>query len=191
MPAALSESRCLGMRGAGAEGSKGWAEKMRPSINQPIALRIVGRSDAFIVLFISIVLIVPCFWQSRIQAGDLSSHLYNAWLSRLISDGLAPGLTIARQYTNVLFDLALVWIWSMAGAHAAERISVSVAVLVFFWGAFTFVCVLSRRRPWFLVPCLAMLAYGWVSMPAFSISTCRQGSVCGRWRSVGGGARSA
>ncbi|MGO9231695.1 MAG: hypothetical protein ACLQKA_21095, partial [Bryobacteraceae bacterium] len=40
----------------------------------------------------SAVLLVPCFWQSRIQAGDLGSHIYNAWLAELIRQGRAPGL---------------------------------------------------------------------------------------------------
>jgi hypothetical protein len=55
----------------------------------------------------SLLLLVPCFWQPRIQAGDLSSHLYNAWLAQLIERGQAPGLTLARQSNNVLFDLML------------------------------------------------------------------------------------
>jgi hypothetical protein len=109
---------------------------------------------------------VPCFWQSRIQAGDLSSHLYNAWLAQLIERGQAPGLALARQSNNVLFDLMLSGLMRAFGAAAAQRIAVSVAVLVFFWGAFAFVWSSSRRQPrkapWQLAPCLAMLAYGWV-----------------------------
>jgi hypothetical protein len=48
------------------------------------------------------------------------------------------------------------------GAEAAQRISVSLAVLVFFWGAFAFVSVVSGRRAWGPLPAIAMLAYGWV-----------------------------
>ena len=114
----------------------------------------------------SLLLLVPCFWQPRIQAGDLSSHLYNAWLAQLIERGQAPGLTLVRQSNNVLFDLMLSGSMRAFGAAAAQRIAVSVAVLVFFWGAFAFVWSSSRMRPrkapWQLVPCLAMLAYGWV-----------------------------
>jgi hypothetical protein len=116
-------------------------------------------------------LLVPCFWQVRIQAGDLSSHLYNAWLAQLIEHGQAPGLTLARQSNNVLFDLMLSALMRAWGAAAAQRIAVSIAVLVFFWGAFAFVWSSSRpqagRAPWQLAPCLAMLTYGWVFRMGF------------------------
>ena len=36
------------------------------------------------VLFISILLLVPCFWHPRIEARDLASHIYNVWLARQI-----------------------------------------------------------------------------------------------------------
>src|SRR5260370_39294574 len=42
----------------------------------------------------SILLLVPCFWQSRLQAGDLSSHIYNAWLAQVIETRQRPGLSI-------------------------------------------------------------------------------------------------
>ncbi len=116
-------------------------------------------------LALSVLLLVPCFWQPRIQAGDLSSHLYNAWLAQLIEHGQAPGLTLARQSNNILFDWMLSGLMHSFGAAAAQRIAVSIAVLVFFWGAFAFVWSNSgarRRAPWQLAPCLAMLAYGWV-----------------------------
>jgi len=32
-----------------------------------------------ILLLISIILLVPCYWHSHIEAGDLGSHMYNAW----------------------------------------------------------------------------------------------------------------
>ncbi|HLY16799.1 MAG TPA: hypothetical protein VKR61_06220 [Bryobacteraceae bacterium] len=113
---------------------------------------------------LSAVLLAPCFWQPRIQAGDLSSHLYNAWLAQLIERGQAPGLTLAHQSNNVLFDLMLGGLMGAWGPAAAQRIAVSFAVLVFFWGAFAFVgsCPRPWRAPWQLAPCLAILAYGWV-----------------------------
>ena len=124
------------------------------------------KTSAWAGVCLSMLLLVPCFWQPRIQAGDLSSHLYNAWLAQLIERGQAPGLTLARQSNNVLFDLMLSGLMRALGAAAAQRIAVSVAVLVFFWGAFGFVWSNSRLRPgkapWHLAPCLAMLAYGWV-----------------------------
>ncbi|HZI76726.1 MAG TPA: hypothetical protein VFD73_22400, partial [Gemmatimonadales bacterium] len=53
------------------------------------------------VLFpaISILLLVPCYWQPRLQAGDLSSHIYNAWMSQLIESGRTDGLMMVRQTT--------------------------------------------------------------------------------------------
>ncbi len=118
-----------------------------------------------ICIGVSILVLIPCFWQTRIQAGDLSSHLYNAWLVQLIERGQAPGLTLARQTNNVLFDLMLSGLLPVFGAVNTERIAVSAAVLVFFWGAFSFVWSFSRRSgqvPWHLALCVAMLAYGWV-----------------------------
>ena len=114
------------------------------------------------IALLSVVLLIPCFWQRRIQAGDLSSHIYNSWLAQQIELGKAPGLVIAPMSTNVLFDLMLVWLFRIAGPEAAQRIAVSIAVLIFFWGAFAFISTASGRRPWYLAPCLFMLAYGWV-----------------------------
>jgi hypothetical protein len=124
-------------------------------------LAALGRSPIAYVLA-SVFLLVPCYWQSRLQLGDLSSHIYNAWLAQLIESGRAPGLVIVSQTTNVLFDLILSGLFKALGAEAAQRISVSLAVLTFVWGAFAFVSVVAGRRAWSLVPAIAMLAYGWV-----------------------------
>jgi hypothetical protein len=97
-----------------------------------------------------------------VQAGDLSSHIYNAWLTQLIETGQTHGLVVVRQSTNILFDLMLGSLFRLAGAEFAQRISVSVAVLIFVWGAFRFVSVVGGQRAWHLLPCIAMLAYGWV-----------------------------
>jgi hypothetical protein len=119
------------------------------------------RQHALKFLAISAAVLTPCFWHRNIEAGDLGSHLYNAWLAHLIQRGEAPGLWIARQWNNVLFDFLLSGLGSIFGLRVAERIAVSLAVLVFFWGAFTLVCAAARRAPWFLVPLLAMISYGW------------------------------
>ncbi len=109
----------------------------------------------------SVLLLLPCYWQTRIQAGDLSSHIYNAWLAGLIGSGRIQGLQIARQATNVLFDFVLSWLFQWVGAAWAQRMSVCLCVLVFMWGAFAFVTAVAGRAVWHLLPCLAMLAYGW------------------------------
>jgi hypothetical protein len=113
------------------------------------------------LLAISVAVIAPCLWHPRIEAGDLPSHLYNAWLTHLIKTGQAPGLWLAHRWNNVLFDFALSWLGNIFGWGAAEKITVCAAVLVFFWGAFALVCALTRHISWFLLPCLAMVAYGW------------------------------
>jgi hypothetical protein len=110
---------------------------------------------------ISAVLLIPCFWHSRIQAGDLGSHVYNAWLAQLIERAQAPGLYLAKRWDNILFDFLLLKLGNVFGLPAAQKLAVSLCVLIFFWGTFALVAAVSRRAPWFLLPCFAMLAYGW------------------------------
>jgi hypothetical protein len=111
---------------------------------------------------ISVPVLVPCFWHRHIEAGDLGSHVYNAWLAQLIQQGRAPGLYIVRQWNNVLFDLMLFHFGNIFGLAAAEKIAVSLCVLTFFWGLFFLMKAASSRPPWLLTPCFAMLAYGYV-----------------------------
>src|SRR5882757_11116591 len=113
------------------------------------------------VLCLSVVLVIPCLWHRRIESGDLASHAYNAWLAQLIEKGQAPGLYIAKQWKNVLFDVALLRVANLVGLTAAQKIVVSACVLIFFWGVFAFVAAVTERPPWFLAPCIAMLAYGY------------------------------
>jgi len=111
---------------------------------------------------VSGLLLPPCFWQPRLQAGDLSSHMYNAWLTQLVESGRTEGLMTVRHSTDILFDLMLDRLFHLLGPEFAQRIAVSVSVLVFVWGAFAFVSAVVGRRSWHIMPCLAMLAYGWV-----------------------------
>jgi hypothetical protein len=113
------------------------------------------------VALISMTLLVPCFWQRHIEAGDLGSHVYNAWLAQLIHEGQAPGLYLAHQWHNVLFDVFLLQVANFAGFIAAEKIAVSLAVLIFFWSVFALLTALCGQSPWFLTPGIAMLAYGY------------------------------
>jgi hypothetical protein len=112
-------------------------------------------------LGISTLVLVPCFWHREIAADDLGSHLYNAWLAQLIHRGQVPGLWLARLWTNVLFDYLLSGLGALFGLIAGEKIAVAFSVLVFFWGTFALVAAATRRAPWLLTPCLALLAYGW------------------------------
>ncbi|HXM67736.1 MAG TPA: hypothetical protein VN911_13455 [Candidatus Acidoferrum sp.] len=120
----------------------------------------------FAVPFFSVASLVPCFWQSRIQAGDLGSHIYNAWLATLIQQGRAPGLYIASPSNNILFDLLLQWLLPRVGMNLTQRIAVSASVLIFVWGAVLFVSRCARPEPhpnlWVVIPCIAMLAYGYI-----------------------------
>jgi len=34
-----------------------------------------------LIAVVALLLLVPCFWKPHIRAGDLPSHLYNAWLA--------------------------------------------------------------------------------------------------------------
>jgi hypothetical protein len=111
---------------------------------------------------VSLLLLTPCFWQPRLEGGDLSGHIYNSWMAGLIENGRTLGLTMVNHWTNVLFDLMTSGLFKVLGAEAAQRISISIVVLTFVWGAFAFVSVVSGRRPWHLMPSIAMLAYGWV-----------------------------
>src|SRR5216683_4119156 len=112
-------------------------------------------------VFLSVLLVVPCVWHPRIEAGDLASHVYNAWLAQLIAKGQASGLYIAKQWNNILFDLMLLRAANLVGLVAAQKVVVSACVLVFFWGVFAFIRAVTERSPWFLTPCIAMLAYGY------------------------------
>jgi hypothetical protein len=111
---------------------------------------------------LTILVLVPCFWQRRIQAGDFSSHLYNAWLAIEIKEGRAPGLELVGQRTNILFDLLLEGLLRTAGVEAAQRIAASLLVLIFFWGVLAFLRATSEQWAWWLAPLVWTLAYGLV-----------------------------
>jgi hypothetical protein len=119
------------------------------------------RQHIWRLLSISAAVLAPVFWHRNIAAGDLGSHVYNAWLAQLIRHGYAPGLWLAQRWNNVLFDYLLIGIGRFVSLHAAEKIAVSLAVLIFFWGAFAFVCAATRRAPWPLCPAIAMFSYGY------------------------------
>lgn len=122
----------------------------------------LGRLALLAVLFL-----IPCFWQSRIQAGDLASHAYNAWLASRISEGLLPGLWIAHQSNNVLFDIMLVFFSSHFGMAVAQRIAVSIAVLIFAYGTISFCSAGRSSSPWFVVPIVAIFTYGYTFQVGF------------------------
>src|SRR6516164_9965192 len=87
-----------------------------------------------VVLAVSVLLLLPCFWHQRIEAGDLGSHVYNAWLAQLVQQGRAPGVYIVWQSDNILFDLLLFYFAKAFGLVVAQKMVVSLCVLIFFWG---------------------------------------------------------
>jgi len=115
-----------------------------------------------VVLAVSVLLLLPCFWHQRIEAGDLGSHVYNAWLAQLVQEGRAPGVYIVWQWDNILFDLLLFYSAKAFGLAVAQKMVVSLSVLIFFWGVFALMRASSGRAPWKLVPCIAMLTYSYI-----------------------------
>jgi len=137
------------------------ATKDRPIVVD-VRVLVGNRRAAFIpYALLALLIAIPCFWQEHIQSVDLSSHLYNAWLVNEVTAGHLPGLHVATQYTNVVFDLMLSFLMRHTGSVVAtERIAVVIAVQIFFWGCFAFVSAASSRRVWPVTPLLAMLTYG-------------------------------
>jgi hypothetical protein len=123
------------------------------------ALRFL-RAHFVVIAVLSALIIVPCFWHRRIEAGDLSSHTYNAWLAQLIQQGSAPGLYLVPRWNNVLFDFLLLYSAKIFGFVAGPKIVVALCALLFFWGVFSFLAAFSERPPWLPAPCIAMLTYG-------------------------------
>jgi len=118
--------------------------------------------DRTLIAVVALLILVPCFWQPYIEAGDLASHTYNAWLAGQIELGKVPprSVTLAHPITNVLSDWALQALVYKLGRAGAERIVVSASVEIFFWGGFCFVAAVAGQRCWIIAPSLAMIAYG-------------------------------
>ena len=120
-----------------------------------------------VAALLSAVVVIPCVWQRHIEAGDLGSHVYNAWLAQLVEQGKAPGVYVVTAWKNVLFDLMLFYLGKIAGLGIAEKVAVAVCVLIFFWGVFALVAAVTGKMPWALAPAIAMLAYGYVFYMGF------------------------
>jgi hypothetical protein len=136
------------------------------------------RTNVTLMSAVSAVVIIPCFWHRHIEAGDLPSHTFNAWLATLIQQGRAPGLYLTPRWHNILFDLLLLYSAKLFGFVAGPKIVVAISVLIFFWGVFSFIAVASERPPWLLTPCIAMLAYGYVFNMGFFNYYLSMGLAC-------------
>jgi len=126
-----------------------------------------ARKHALWLAFASAIALIPCFWHPQIEAGDLASHSYNAWLTSLVYKGEAPGLWVGTQNNNILFDILLLRLGSIFGFSVGEKLAVSLVLLVFLWGSFSLVSTAGGRPAWFLLPLLMMLAYGWTFQMGF------------------------
>jgi hypothetical protein len=118
-------------------------------------------------LAVALLLAMPCVWQQHIEASDLASHLYNAWLANRVRAGVLQGLYVVPQYTNVLFDFLLSWLLKSFSVVVTERIAVISAVQIFFWGCFALVSATGGRPAWRCAPWLALLTYGAVFRMGF------------------------
>jgi len=79
----------------------------------------------------------------------------------LIEQGKASGLSIATQWDNVFFDFLLSGLGHFFNLFVAARIAAAAAVLIFFWGAFSFIAAVTDSAPWLVTPVLAAISYGW------------------------------
>ncbi|HEY3926963.1 MAG TPA: hypothetical protein VGL89_01195 [Candidatus Koribacter sp.] len=114
----------------------------------------------WLFLLTSSALLIPCFWHAEIGACDLNSHLYNAWLSQSVAQGLLPGLHFEPKHTNILVDVLLAQILPYFGAAGTERVVAGFGVLLVFWGAFALSSAAANAPPWRVAPLLAMVSYG-------------------------------
>ena len=110
----------------------------------PSAMQFVRRRWLSVLLS-SAGILLPCVWHKHIEAGDLGSHVYNAWLAELVRAGRLPGLRIVPQWNNVAFDLLLSALRGVLGWLWAEKLAVSICVLIFFWGVFALISAATRR----------------------------------------------
>jgi hypothetical protein len=121
-----------------------------------------GRAGFGVILF-SFLLLIPVFWQSRVQAGDFATHVYNAWLATLIAQGKVHGLWVAAQSYNILFDHILQWLLLHMSLGMAQHVALSGTVLIFAGGMIQFVTALAKNANWyFLAPCVAVITYGFI-----------------------------
>jgi hypothetical protein len=122
---------------------------------------------------------VPCVWQQHIQANDLSSHLYNAWLANRAAAGDLKGIYVVSQYSNIFFDVLLSWLLKSFSVIVTERIAVILSVQIFFWGCFALASAVSGRAAWRIAPFLGLLAYGVVFRMGFFNFYISVGICCG------------
>ncbi|HYL34534.1 MAG TPA: hypothetical protein VEV17_01330 [Bryobacteraceae bacterium] len=147
-----------------------------PELERPRIPRIRKLAPYFLA---AALLSIPCVWQRHIQANDLSSHLYNAWLANQAAAGQLQGLYVVPQRSNVLFDLMLSWLLKSGSVALTERVAVLTAVQIFFWCCFALVSVVAGRPAWRVALFLVFLTYGAVFRLGFFNFYMSAGICCG------------
>ena len=82
------------------------APNVSQSAPEPAPIELPPSRERALFAASSVLLLAPCFWQSRLQIGDLESHIYNAWLAQLIESGTGsrPGDRFAEDQCAVRLD---------------------------------------------------------------------------------------
>jgi hypothetical protein len=111
-----------------------------------------------------VALLVPVVWTDRVQAIDMASHTYGAWLTWLVREGGVSGLEIVPAGTNVLVDLILAGLGGSIGWVWAERIVACFVLLVFVAGVGAWIrAATGSRVVWPVAPLLLVAAHGTVT----------------------------
>ncbi len=126
-----------------------------------------ARKNSLRVAIVSVVVAIPCFWQPHVGFGDFPSHVYNAWLYPKVPAGELQGLATSGQHTNILSDVLLTWLIQHTGVEPAQRLVLSFAALLMFWGVFALIGSLRRKTEWWITPMIVMLGYGWAFQLGF------------------------
>ncbi len=126
-----------------------------PSPLPPVPIR------AALVTAVALVVTLPPLLVPVFPAGDLHSHVFNAWLARGIAAGRLPGLSLAPSWTNAGIDRALEALLCVAPPRVAEAVVLISLGHLLVWSAFAFCRALSGRACWEWLPALTMLGLGW------------------------------
>ena len=115
-----------------------------------------------------VALLLPPVAFPGFPAGDLHSHVYNAWLVRLARGGELAGIQVVPLWTNTLVDLWLEILLGFISPRWAEAVVLVVLAQSLVWSSFLFCRALSRRPCWDWLPVLAALCIGWSYHMGFS-----------------------
>lgn len=98
---------------------------------------------------------------AEFPAGDLHTHVYNAWLSVLVARGDVTGLWLESAWTNSVVSRVIAALIEVLPPGVVERVIQFTLAEGFLWSSFRWCRVLSGRDCWEWLPALAMLSIGW------------------------------